>query len=548
MSNKLARKEDNRVEETGVFKVYSMLRSVIDIVVCIYILLVVAVMPFYFSAGYSFIGSDKYTFFKNISTPITWIIIPLSMVCLAVYAVAGSGGKTGKRTLKERGKAFTATFSVTDKFAICYGIAVILSYLFSDYRATALWGERSWNMGMISQLTFVGIYFYISRLWGRQAWLPKLFLPVTMIVFALAYLNRFGIYPIEMESRNPSFISTIGNINWYCGYMVTVFFGGVYLLWNRAMLVRWQKVALFIYAGIGFASLVTQGSSSGILTLFAVLFLLFLMSVKDGERMRCYLEIVMVLAAACLFTYMIRLIWPDAITYREATNDLMTFTPLPLLIAALAAGMWLWVRKSGQAGRYPVRLFRILGAAAVILTGAVAVLFTVLLVMNTIKPGSIGALSGKAFLTFGPSWGSNRGATWMAGAMIFGEQSFLKKLVGVGPDCMYSYIANHAGSDIVSMVKATFYDNRLTNAHNEWLTILVNTGMIGAVGYVGMIVSAIVRFLKMGNTRAIVGAAGLSVLAYTVNNMVSFQQAMSTVTLFVILGMGEAYAKEVKLH
>lgn len=36
---------------------------------------------------------------------------------------------------------------------------------------------------------------------------------------------------------------------------------------------------------------------------------------------------------------------------------------------------------------------------------------------------------------------------------------------------------------------------------------------------------------------------GFCILAYTVNNMVSFEQAMSTPTMFLILGMGEAWLR-----
>lgn len=50
--------------------------------------------------------------------------------------------------------------------------------------------------------------------------------------FSLGYVNKFGLLPVDPEYVTPSFISTIGNINWYCGYLVTILFGGVYLLWR----------------------------------------------------------------------------------------------------------------------------------------------------------------------------------------------------------------------------------------------------------------------------------------------------------------------------
>ena len=86
----------------------------------------------------------------------------------------------------------------------------------------------------------------------------------------------------------------------------------------------------------------------------------------------------------------------------------------------------------------------------------------------------------------------------------------------------------------------------LTNAHNEWLTVLVDTGMLGLISYAGIFVSAIVSFLKKekgGKQELMVLAAGFCMLAYTVNNMFSFQQTMNVTTMFMILGMAEGIAK-----
>jgi hypothetical protein len=39
------------------------------------------------------------------------------------------------------------------------------------------------------------------------------------------------------------------------------------------------------------------------------------------------------------------------------------------------------------------------------------------------------------------------------------------------------------------------------------------------------------------------GACGFAILAYTVNNLFSFQQAFSAVTVFIVLGMGETFVR-----
>ena len=112
-------------------------------------------------------------------------------------------------------------------------------------------------------------------------------------------------------------------------------------------------------------------------------------------------------------------------------------------------------------------------------------------------------------------------------------------MFGVGPDCMYAFLSNEASPELQNMVYDFFYGNRLTNAHNEWLTILVDIGVLGLVSYAGMMISVIRNFLHAGKKSMLVGACGFCVLAYTVNNMFSFQQVMNISTVFVIMGIGE---------
>ena len=124
--------------------------------------------------------------------------------------------------------------------------------------------------------------------------------------FFLGYMNKFGLCLVDKEIINSSFISTVGNINWYCGYLVTVLFGGVYLLWWMGSEITWKRALLMGYVTIGFASLVTQGSSSGVVTLAVMLFVLFGMSVKDGRKMECFWQEMTLLSVACLITYILR--------------------------------------------------------------------------------------------------------------------------------------------------------------------------------------------------------------------------------------------------
>ena len=85
---------------------------------------------------------------------------------------------------------------------------------------------------------------------------------------------------------------------------------------------------------------------------------------------------------------------------------------------------------------------------------------------------------------------------------------------------MYAFLSNEASPELQNMVYDFFYGNRLTNAHNEWLTILVDIGVLGLVSYAGMMISVIRNFLHAGKKSMLVGACGFCVLAYTVEQYV----------------------------
>ena len=185
-------------------------------------------------------------------------------------------------------------------------------------------------------------------------------------------------------------------------------------------------------------------------------------------------------------------------------------------------------------------------------------IYLVITIINTVTDGrflEMTPLSGVGLFFFDVRWGSLRGATFAAGAIGFREQDLIHKLFGVGPDCMSAYLYANGSESMLAMLKEVFINRRLTNANNEWLTLLVNTGLLGAVSFVGMMVSAIWRYLGVKarcdvkdkvEYVAIVMACGFCLLAYTANNMISFQQTMSLVTISVVLGVGEHYCRKLK--
>ena len=510
-------------------------QSFTDPCISLYMIIVIVVLPFYYTTGYYGIATAKEAVFMLSCR----ILLPLLLAeggLFLLVLLLGDG------TLKEKGILLFKKLSTTDRFALLYVLALLLSFAFTNYKEEALWGADGWQMGFLPQLMLAASYFKIAHAWKLKLWLPLLLLPTSMVQFLFACMNRFGLYPVPMDGANPLFIAFIGNINWYCGYMVTILFGVVYFLWAEYPCRKWRGF-LYCYLFLGFASLITQGSFSGIFTFVACMLLLLFLSAFYGRNLNSLLLVLMIFCIACCGVSLLCSLFPQTVTYPEGIPSLLTASSFPWIASVFLMILLLAIRKWSDKAFFS-KILRFFSLIFLFLIAMSGIIFLALLVKNTLSPGSIGFLSRYSVFTFTPEWGSKRGATWRAGFLCFAEQPLLKKLIGIGPDCMGIYTLQDAGLPIKELLQAQFSGLTLTNTHNEWLTILLNLGILGLCGFMGMTGSACFRFFCCGikghgKYSHFIGACGMCVFAYTVHNLFSFQQITNVTLLFLLLGIGE---------
>ena len=124
--------------------------------------------------------------------------------------------------------------------------------------------------------------------------------------------------------------------------------------------------------------------------------------------------------------------------------------------------------------------------------------------------------------------------------MAWKEQGLWKKLIGVGPDCMSAYIYQDGNKELLSYVSKVWPNQRLTNAHCEALTLLLNQGILGSGCFAGIILYTLKKLWeenKRETKDVLTGACKLAVVAYAVHNLFSFQQVLNTPLMFILLGM-----------
>lgn len=558
-----------------------------------YLIMMGVVLPFYYhpETSYMTIGSGKAEFynkwaFSTAKAAGVFLLLYLLTASVRQFLLwkKDSSRKTGGASLwmamKMGCQNFWQSLTGTELFAVCYIAALCISYLLTDYPEFAKMGADGWNMGFWPQILFLFFFLLLERTLttGMAKAGIGMMLSASTVVFLLGLLNRYGVNPLHMESSGPGFISTIGNINWYCGYWSVLFpvCCGIFLFREKVLpgsrsaqqapvsvLYRVLPVLSGIAVVIGFATGISQGSDSGLLVLAAMTLILGCFAGKEKEGLRHFIELLLLFCVSLTGLFALQHLFPERNKYQTAGYLFLTEKPWGLIFGVLLLCLYffLFIRKNncangwtktvenhcdnkltGTADRGIVWTYR----AWQILTGlsaAALVLYIGLLTFNTTHPGVIPALDGNALFTFNTSWGSSRGATWSIGIHTFLAQNFGHRLFGVGPDSMAAYLYQSDNSTLLAEVRATFGDKRLTNAHGEWITVLVNTGLMGLLSFAAMIISA-VGTLFSRKQKTLAKACGLAVLCYTLHNIFSFEQMMNISQMYLVMGIGMAMAQK----
>ena len=517
-------------------------RDICQGILMAYFLVMVVVYPLYAPGGYMRIGEVKYEFFRNVS-----------LVTLAVMAVVILLAILGRRDWEWIVRNYRR-MSVTDWFAYGYFVAVMLSYLCSAYKEDAFWGADGWYMGAVTQMIFVLLYFCFSRYFHCDLRWMGIWILAAAVVFLLGICNRYSVYPIAMEGQTDTFISTLGNINWFCGYWsVTAPIGIVWYWYSDSVRVRFIAG---IYSVTAMLSGVTQGSNSAYLVFGAVFLALFILSLGDGRKMYRFLELCMMFAGSCQLGRILRYVPSLDYNYGLLVGDgdsritMLLLDDNAALWGLLAAALcYVILRRLDRQNLIHIIKRRWLW---ILMSGTVIVVFCIAAILMMLDSGILlirevpGTMEqdGGLELVFDEDWGNGRGATWNCGIDAYQSMDALHKIVGVGPDCFADYV--YDVPELAQRLAERFVNLRLTNAHNEQITILVNAGLLGWLCYAGIFLTAFLRYIRKGSSQPVLYLCAVSILAYVVHNMVSFQQVLNTPYVFIVIGIGERFCRNIE--
>ena len=511
-----------------------MLKKTANLFTTAYLLLMFCVYPFYIERGYENIGEAKNRFFLMSSIAAFGILGVLAVLQLL----------KALREIHRQKRAYLIDWdqvSSTDLFVLLYAVTVFLSYVLTDYREEALWGTEGWYMGCVPLLLLCGLYFLISRMWGGNTKIFYLLMAASAVVFVLGICNRFSFYPAVFEVTQPDFISTLGNINWFCGYLSVVAPVGIgmFVLQDKGSAKKkWLPAG---YAVLTFMAGFSQGSNS-IFLWFAALFITLLWICQEEQKwLENWLLLIILWGASAQLVRLLRFLLPGRYNY-DTENLCGYLTDSSLTVWITLAGILAYVivrKRENRTGEKKKKRRKMIIAFVAFAIGG----WLILSVIHTVWGLPLFAENSafQEIFLLDENWGNGRGAAYSAGIHILRELPLIHKLFGAGPDCF----ANCAYSlpELSDMLSQYFGNARLTNAHNELLTCLVNTGILGVLFYLGIFLSFTVSCMKKGKDNQFLYFLCLSVVCYFTHNLVSFAQVLNLPYLFILAGMGRNLQK-----
>lgn len=463
-----------------------------------YLILLCTVIPLYMKEGYYKLGEAKGVLFLILSG----VFFVASLVALFVTKTKFGPGILGVLLFSN-----------------------VVSFLFSDYKETSFLGLSGWRMGFLSALFMIFFAALLSGGIKLSRYLVAVFMIIPFAIAVLGILGRFGIYPLGVYADDGSFISTLGNINWFTGYLSVFVPLGVGVAATRKLFSA-EFFLSEVYVITGLIALLLQGSESGLLIILGTYFFLLFICLGERALFKAFLTQLFTLGMAMTIVFLLMLFFGRNYTYDS--NILIALCERHLGLILMAAAFFMY------------RLSRFMEEISFSWKKILYRRSLIILVLAGVAAASVLLLG-----AFSDDFGNGRGIIWRMSFDMYLSLSPIRKLLGVGQDCYYPYAYSDAfwSESLINV----FGGNRLTNAHNIYLTLLIEGGAMGLLSYIFIFGYTLFNLVKEADKKKHAAMiCALPIFAYLINGIVSFSTVVSTPYVFMILGYALFVIKEDK--
>ena len=335
------------------------------------------------------------------------------------------------------------------------GCVSVISCVLADNKSAAFWGHIGWGIGTASILCAVLLYLFMARFLVPSANMWLIPMAVNAFIFICGILHSSGIDVFKMHENialDPHYyISTIGNINWYSGYLCLIIpFFAVFFINSET---KDTSILLGAFLALGFMNVLLCRSDSIFAGAGMSLLILMPYVMKDWRRIIRLSYLIAIMGVCCLAFALLPPFSEIRVGLDGMTSILSDVRPgialVVLGIIVFVFGKYAWNRIAEKGQK------------------AIAIVLEIVLIM-----AAVGAAV-STVMSFDNEWGTGRGQLWIGSVEIFKNWGIKDKLVGIGPEMLYEGYSNY--NEMTGKVYLA--------SHSEPIQTLLTLGVIGIVGW-----------------------------------------------------------------
>ena len=466
--------------------------------------------------GYAKITEAKYHFFVWTTS------IYLGLIFLG-YIAALLMGEVKFPSLKQVFK----NSSLTQKTIAAFLLVVMVSAAFSPYKVFMWVGIGRYD-GLLTILLYCLTFFTVSTFGKLDKWHILGFM-VSMSVLSVIGLfqyfgvNVFGLYPTGYNFLNSSFITTVGNINMTSGMLciaIPLFVTTFIVSKDRYRFLSLAAGALCLFVEVICR---TDGGLVGLAVSFLILIPIVL---NTKERFANGLIAGFVLSAVLALKSILTVTFKGNAHICSVSVTSTTY----ICIVAMAVCTVLWAvlkmfQKKINISRKMMSGILSTVVIVVVVGGIAAVYFE----GDRFSKGPIYEMSQMMHGNFNDRFGSSRMFVWKRCIPLIKENP----IIGTGPDSFLNVFMNRYTEDIEAARMNVSFDF----AHNDYIQIMINYGILGLIAYLTALFGAAKRGLSASKFNPKVLILGSAVLCYCVQIFFSFSIVMVAPVFWILFAL-----------
>ena len=483
-----------------------------------YLSMVFLVLPLIMTNSYYNITETKSVTFHIVS----YVYL---LIAAIFYAVRLCTAKN-KMKDKEVQKTKRHKLCLLDICMLSFAFFVLVSAVFSEFSESAWLGISARYQGALTIVVYVLLYFVISRNFCNCDALLRFAAVAFIAVCLLAVGNNFnidifGVYSELSAQNKASYISTIGNINFYSSYICLLLPLVVCGFCNAKE--KYGKIVYTIALVVGAWGMLLTASESFMIGFFVAAAIIPLFLYNNQEILKKYLQSLIIIAISCQFLRIVY--WIVEKLHGKVNVQLSGLLKLwlhPLvwtILLVLCVGGLLLIKAN--------KSFLVIKKVhiAVLICGAAVVLLSFFIVNVFLYDKDV-ALLGKLF-KITPEWGNYRGEIWQQCIRLYKEFNVFDKLFGIGPESLQN----------ITQSSEIFGGRVMDQAHNEYLHLLLTTGVFGLLSYLSVIFATCYTVAKKLKDEPVAVGVFAGLAAYWVQATVNIAQPFSTPIMFLYIAM-----------